>query len=160
MEDLQETPVDVEVTDGRVLVRAGGIVVIERIGDPAARKHVPIGTRDRRHLTMLVDGVPAVLRPRAGRYTRGSYKVRAIHDGAEYLLRPKDPETSRLHRDGFRLGDFKIVDGVVRVDWEPDARITAKATDLAIGYALAAAFGTGANFFLVMLLDLLGHMPD
>lgn len=160
MEDVRETPVDVEVTESRVTVRAGGSVVIKRIGDPPHRKHVPIGTRDRRHLSMLIDGVPAALRPGAGRYARSSYKVRVIHGDAEYLLRPRDPETSRLHRDGFRLGDFTTVDGEVRVDWDPDPRITATATDLAVGHALAAAFGTGANFFLVMLLDVLGAMPD
>ncbi|WP_328467397.1 hypothetical protein OHA21_48905 [Actinoplanes sp. NBC_00393] len=160
MDDVQETPIDVRVTEGRVAVRAGGFVTIERIGDPAARKHVPIGTRDRKHLRMTIDGVPAVLRPGPGRYTRGSYKVRVVHDGAAYLLRPKDPETSRLSRDGFRLGDFQVVDGEVRVDWDPDTRITPTGADLAIGYALTAAFGAGASFFIVMLLDLLGHVPD
>ncbi|WP_145830827.1 hypothetical protein [Actinoplanes teichomyceticus] len=151
--------VDVEQSDGRVVVRvlAAGtttVAVVERLHDPRVHPHIPIGTRERQHLRMMVDDIPVRLRPGAGRYSRHSYRVVAEHEGHAYLYRPKSPDTSRLLRDGFRLGDFTITSrGEVDADWhgEPGP------VDVAVGHALAAAFGAGANFFLVSLLDLVSQ---
>ena len=74
-----------------------------------------------------------------------------------YLYRPKSPDTSRLIRDGIALGDFEVrEDGSIDVAWHREF----KDVDAAVGYALAGAFGAGAQFFAMLLLDLLGHIPD
>jgi hypothetical protein len=162
--ELRDPPVELEVDEGRVAVTAThdgrvGTAVIERHGSPVRAKHIPIGTRDAGSLTMLVQGEQAVLRPGPGRYMRGSYKVRVRHGAVAYRYRPKSPETHRLLRDGVRLGDFEVrKDGSIDVTWHEGA--TPTATDAAVGYALAAAFGTGAQFFIMMMLDLVGQVPD
>jgi hypothetical protein len=162
--ELQDPPVELEVDEGRVSVTAThdgrvGTALIERHGSPARTGHVPIGTRDAASLTMLVDGERAVLRPGPGRYTRGSYLVRVRHRAVAYHYRPKSPDTHRLLRDGARLGDFEVrKDGSIDVTWHEGARPTA--TDAAVGYALAAAFGAGAQFFIMMMLDVVGQVPD
>ncbi|MEU4622349.1 hypothetical protein AB0G04_20580 [Actinoplanes sp. NPDC023801] len=164
MTELQDLPVELEAGEGRVAATAThdghvGTAVIERHGSPAKAGHVPIGTRDAKSLTMLVDGDEAVLRPGPGRYTRGSYKVRVRHGSVSYIYRPKSPDTHRLLRDGVRLGDFEVrKDGTIDVTWHEGAEPTA--TDAAVGYALAAAFGTGAQFFIMMMLDVVGQVPD
>ncbi|GIE36786.1 hypothetical protein Ait01nite_098310 [Actinoplanes italicus] len=164
MTELQDLPVELEVDEGRVAVTAThdghiGTAVIERHGSATKAKHVPIGTRDAKSLTMTVDSEQVTLRPGPGRYTRGSYKVRVRHGAAKYLYRPKSPDTHRLLRDGVQLGDFEIrKDGSIDVTWHEGA--TPTATDAAVGYALAAAFGTGAQFFIMMMLDLVGQVPD
>jgi hypothetical protein len=110
---------------------------------------------------MTVDGAPVRLRPGSGRYRRGSYQVTVVHGAVTYRFRPKSPDVSRLTRDGRRLGDFEVTRaGTVDVTWHEEAAAEVNATDAAVGTALAAAFGTGAQFFLLMLLDLLGHVPD
>ncbi|OJF14945.1 hypothetical protein [Couchioplanes caeruleus] len=164
MTDLQELPVELEANDRRVAVTAAyaglvGTAVIERHETTELAKHVPIGTRDATALTMHVDGEPVILRPGRGRYMRGSYKVTVNHGGIVYKFRPKSPDVSRLSRGGVRLGDFELRNGgAVDITWHEGS--TPTATDAAVGYALAAAFGTGAQFFVLMLLDLLGHVPD
>ena len=164
MSDLQFRPVEFDVDEGHVAVTAAvdGRVctaVIERGPVRKVAKHVPIGTRDASALSMRVDGVPVTLRPGPGRLMRGSYKVRVRCGETAYLFRPKNPERSRLSRDGVRLGDFEVrAGGAVDVQWHDGAEPTA--ADVAVGYALAAAFGTGAQFFLAMLLDLLTQIPD
>jgi hypothetical protein len=161
--ETQELPIELEVEAGRVAVtatHASGVstVVIERHGTAGTVRHVPIGTRDAAALTMHIDGEPVSLRPGRGRYMRGSYKVRVKHGTVTYLFRPKSPDSSRLFRDGVRLADFELRDGTIDVTWH--AQTTPAAPDVAVGHALAAAFGTGAQFFIMLLLDLLGHVPD
>ncbi|MDI6099134.1 hypothetical protein QLQ12_11050 [Actinoplanes sp. NEAU-A12] len=167
MNDIQELSVDVTAEDGwvTVTVAVGDAVssaVVERVGDPAIAKNVPIGTRKAANLRMLVNDEAARLRPGPGRFARGSYKVAVVHDSVTYRLRPKSPDTSRLTRDGVRLGDFELKsDGSVSVDWFEENRDSVTPTDAAIGYALATAFGTGAQFFLLMLFDVVGAAgPD
>ncbi|MEV6598890.1 hypothetical protein AB0M36_18825 [Actinoplanes sp. NPDC051346] len=163
MKQIEQLPVSFDLADGHVGVTVRGAdaastVVIRRIGEVEVAKHVPIGTRRREHLEIVIDGETARLRPGPGRWSRGSYKVRVVHGGVTYLLRPKSPDTSRLTRDGVRLGDFELrggSDGDVRVTWHDDAEV--RATDAAVGYAVSAAFGTGAQF---MLLALLGMLDD
>lgn len=164
MTEIQDLPAELEITEGRVAVTAThadrvSTAVIERLETTKLKKHVPIGTRKAAALSMQVDGEPVTLRPGPGRYMRGSYKVRVQHGDVTYKFRPKSPDTSRLSRDGVRLGDFEIrKDGTIDVTWHEEA--TPTATDSAVGHALSAAFGTGAQFFVMMLLDLLGHVPD
>jgi hypothetical protein len=155
---IHELSVDVDATEGRIaaVAVAGDATtnaVVERVGEPRIAKHVPIGTRQVAHLRMRVNEVAAELRPGLGRYARGTYKVTVVHNGATYRLRPRNAYTSRLNRDGMRLGDFRRTsDGVVHVDWFERNRDSVTPTDAAVGYVLAAAFGTGAQYFLVMVL--------
>ena len=166
MTETMDQPVTIDVSDGRVAVTVAlagttGTAVIERHDGTALAKHIPIGTRDARRLTMTVDGAPVTLRPGAGRYRRGSYRVTVVHGAVKYRFRPKSPDVSRLSRDGRRLGNFELTAaGTVDVTWPEESAAEVSATDTAVGTALAAAFGTGAQFFLLMLLDLLGHVPD
>ncbi|GAA2865271.1 hypothetical protein Acy02nite_13520 [Actinoplanes cyaneus] len=157
MTDPRAFTVDVERSDGRVAVevRAPGrrhTAVLERLHQPELQAHIPIGTRERQHLRMMVDDLPVHLRPGAGRWSRFSYRVVVEHEGRQYLYRPTTAGSSRLLRDGFRIGDFTISEtGDVEVSWEGSAE--AEPVEVAIGYALAAAFGAGAEFFLVALLE-------
>ena len=148
---------DVEVGDGRVAVTVTldgrvSTALITRHGTGQPAKHVPIGTRKANRLSMTLDGEPVTLRPGPGRYMRGSYRVTVVHGAVTYRFRPKSPDVSRLTCDGRPLGDYELrADGTVGV--------TGGAAS-AVGIALAVAFGTGAQFFAMMLLDLLGHVPD
>ncbi|MEU5464844.1 hypothetical protein AB0H06_25065 [Streptomyces althioticus] len=66
-----------------------------------------------------------------------------------YVLVPNSTETSRLLRDKRRLGVLTSTgDGKVTVEWENGERRSTAAPepyDAAVGYALAAAYGTGAE---------------
>ncbi|MEU4200342.1 hypothetical protein [Streptomyces sp. NPDC045470] len=126
-------------------------------GAPAAG-HVPVGTRDGGYLRLTVDGRPAHLTPGKGRLTRRSHRVEVIYGGAVYRLLPDSPNGSRLVKEGRRIADFSS-DGTGHVwaDWHPDVAPPLR-EDAAIGYTLAAAFGTGAEptwrLLLQAVLDL------
>ena len=157
MSDGIEFEVSVEVAEDRVVVVAGdgatqSRATIQRSADAALLSYIPIGTRDAAHLSMSLDDDSVALRPGPGRYTRRSYHVVAIHRGAQYLLKATSEVSSWLSRDGARLGEFsRIDDADVRVVWKPGAAVST--ADAAIGFALAAAFGTGAKHFLMILLE-------
>lgn len=111
---------------------------------------MPIGTRDPDHLTLLVDGAEETLRPSKGFLTRRSYRVEVVSGAREcgYLLVPDSLGTSRLLRDERLLGIFTSTgDGNVTVEWEAesDSGRVLEPYDASVGYALAAAFGTGAE---------------
>lgn len=158
-----EFEVSVERADGHVavLVRDGASqsrATIARSAGAEVRPYIPIGTRDAAHLTMLVDDTPVVLEPGPGRYTRGSFKVAAEYQGLHYLFTPASEVSSRLLRDGVRVGEFsRVNDAEIRVWWNRDVPISV--TDAALGYALAVAFGTGAKFFVAALFDNDSGMP-
>ncbi|MFE2145459.1 hypothetical protein ACFXA3_27610 [Streptomyces sp. NPDC059456] len=125
-------------------------VEIRRAPGTSPVSHVPIGTRDPEHLTLLVDGAGTALRPSKGFLTRRSYRVEVVSAAREcrYVLVPDSLGTSRLLRDGRLLGVFASTgDGHVSADWEA-ASATGEAQepyDASVGYGLAAAFGTGAE---------------
>ena len=151
--EVAEDAVAVVVRDGETESRA----TIQRSAEVDPQAYIPIGTRDAAHLTMLLDGATVALEPGPGRYTRGSYKVAAVHNGQRYLLAPASEVSSRFSRDGVALGEFaRDRSGEIRVWWDRGAVVGA--ADAAVGYALAAAFGTGAKFFLAALFD--GPGPD
>lgn len=153
---------------GRVAVRGEGVpeAVIERIGDGPTVSWVPIGTRDPAALVLRVGGAAHELRPSKGGLTRRSYQVRARLDGTDLLLTPSSPTTARLvrgerYRGDNELGTFeRVADVVVPAVWRTEASpasttqtLRAEPAEAAVGYALAAAFGTGARFFLAALLE-------
>ncbi|GHA85396.1 hypothetical protein ACIQRS_20445 [Streptomyces termitum] len=132
---------------------------IRRSGDAPPESHVPIGTRDPERLALSVDGAEEVLRPAKGFLTRRSYRVEAgpADRGPAYLLVPDSLGTSRLLRDGRLLGVFTSTgDGTVDVTWAPASDdAPPEPRDAAVGYALAAAFGTGAEPMWKLTLDAL-----
>ncbi|CAM5607968.1 hypothetical protein [Streptomyces avidinii] len=74
------------------------------------------------------------------------------YDGAVYRLVPDSVPSSRLTRDGTHLGDFSSDgDETVIAEWREDREL--RPADAAIGYALAAAFGTGAQPMWMMIVD-------
>ncbi|MFI0978246.1 hypothetical protein ACH4SP_14780 [Streptomyces sp. NPDC021093] len=127
-------------------------VVLER--DPATEPDplIAIGTRDPAALTLTVDGAPARITPGKGKLRRQTYRVDVEHADAHYRFQPDSVPSSRLTRDGIRLGDFSSDgDETVIAEWQADA--TPTATDAALGYTLAAAFGTGGQPMWMMIVD-------
>ncbi len=127
-------------------------VTLDRAPDSEKEDHIAIGTRDPERLTLRIDGTRAELAPAKGRLTRRSYAVDVDHAGTSYRLVPDSIPSSRLIRDGRHIGDFSSDgDGRVIAEWHEDAEI--QPLDAAVGYALAAAFGTGAQPMWMMAVD-------
>ncbi|ANP48464.1 hypothetical protein J2Z21_005856 [Streptomyces griseochromogenes] len=145
--------------EGEVVVEGASVprVVLRRTTGTDRADHVPIGTRDGAVLTLTVDGAPAELDLARGRVTRRSYRVDVRYAGRSWRLVPGSIPSSRLLRGRERLGDFSSGgDGRVFAEWRRDA--APDATDAAVGYALAAAFGTGGQPMWMMALELAGDL--
>jgi hypothetical protein len=98
-------------------------VEIRRTPGTVPQNHVPIGTRDPDHLTLLVDGASETLRSSEGFLTRHSYRVEVVSGvrGCGCLLVPDSLGTSSLLRDERLLGVFTSTgDGNVTVEWEAE----------------------------------------
>ncbi len=143
---------------GTVRVSGDGLPVVElvRAAGTPADAHVPVGTRRAALLTLTVDGAPAVIRPARGRLlVRRSYRVDVRAGGVRYRLVPCSYEESRFLRDGRRLGTLvSSGDGRVIDTWDTPP----EPLDLAVGTALAAAFGTGAAPWWDTLGDIVGEL--
>ncbi|MFF2775142.1 hypothetical protein ACFVU3_09555 [Streptomyces sp. NPDC058052] len=142
---------------GTLRVSGAGLPVVElvRTAGTPADEHTPIGTRKAARLTLTVDGAPAVIRPSRGRLLRRSYRVDVRAGGFRYRLVPCSYAESRLTRDGRRIGTLDSSgDGRVTDEW--DAGPTP--LDLAVGTALAAAFGTGAAPWWETLGDIVSEL--
>jgi hypothetical protein len=146
--------VHTDIERGWIEVAGDGLPAVHLRRDEAAEvsRYVPIGTRDAAHLTLTVDGTPATLSPGRGRFTRGSFRVDARVDGVSYHFHPSDEDGSRLSRDGRRLGEILLEPETVELmaGWASGADVRPR--DAAVGYALATAFGTGAESTLMMLV--------
>jgi hypothetical protein len=153
--------VHTDIERGRVEVAGDGFpaVHLHRSATAEVSDYVPIGTRDAEHLALTVDGTPATLLPGRGRFTRGSFRVDVRVDGARYHFRPSDEHGSRLSRDGHPLGELMLEPETVELMavWAPGADV--RPQDAAVGYALATAFGTGAESTLTMLIHALTGSP-
>jgi hypothetical protein len=144
---------------GEVIVEGESVPRIElrRAEGTEAEEHVPVGTRDGSRLTLTVDGEEVVLDPAKGRLSRRSYRVDVRHAGRVWRLVPDSVPGSRLLRDGRHLGDFSSDgDGRVLAEWREDAE--PEPLDAALGYALAAAFGTGAQPWWMIATEMAGDM--
>ncbi|MFJ6806052.1 hypothetical protein ACIQRK_08395 [Streptomyces anulatus] len=132
-------------------------VVLTRAPGAEVDDHIAIGTRDPRHLMLTVDGREAAITPGKGRLRRRSYRVDVRCAGTSYRLVPDSIPSSRLTRDGKHIGGFSS-DGDRRVlaEWRPGAAV--EPADAAIGYALAAAFGTGGRPMWMMLVDTVSEL--
>ncbi|WP_017240216.1 hypothetical protein [Streptomyces sp. SS] len=136
--------IDLDGPAGTLRVSGHGLPAVELVRAPGSRPdaHTPIGTRRAELLALTVDGEPAVIRPARGRLLRRSYRVDVHTDGVHYRLVPCGHDHSRFTRDGRRVGKL-LCSGNGRVidTWKPGAT----PRDIAVGTALAAAFGTGAS---------------
>ncbi|MEV4944298.1 hypothetical protein [Streptomyces sp. NPDC053755] len=151
--------IDLDGPAGRLRVSGHGLPTVELVRAAGARTNrlVPIGTRDRAALALSVDGRPARIRPARGRLLRRSYRVDATVLGARYRLLPCSHVASRLLRDGRRLGTLESSgDGRVAADWTAPA--APSPLDIAVGTALAAAFGTGAAPSWETVGDIVGEL--
>lgn len=122
--------------------------------NPGAKvdEQVAIGTRAPEQLTLAIGGTAATLRPAKGGLSRRSYRVDAEYDGAKYRLLPDSIPSSRLTRDGRHIGDFSSDgDGRVSAEWCEGADV--RPADASVGYALAAAFGTGGQPWWMLTAD-------
>lgn len=144
---------------GTLRVSGDGLPSVELVRAPGtpADEHTPIGTRKAALLTLTVDGAPAAIRPARGRLLRRSYRVDVRTGGHRYRLVPRSYGESRLSRDGKALGLLSSSgNGRVIDEWETDTVPTP--LDLAVGTALAAAFGTGAAPWWETLGDIIGEL--
>lgn len=133
------------------------VVVRRAEGMADVDEHIPVGTRDGALLSLVVDGGAVPIRPGKGRLTRRSFRVDVTYEGVAYRLVPDALSESRLLRDGTPIGRFSSDgDGIVLAEWQDDARV--RAVEAALGYALAAAFGTGAQPMWMLMLDALGDL--
>jgi hypothetical protein len=156
--------------EGRTIVVTGETippVSLARIGEPTERRaDVPIGTRDARHLHLVVDGIDYTLRPSGGRSSRRSYRVRVSGPDSSWLFTPATRRSHRLVR-GRRytrdneIGLFTVDQGSIGVRWSHDTRGTdamahagdATPLECALGYVLAAGFGTGAHLMVSAIFN-------
>ncbi|NUP17217.1 MAG: hypothetical protein HOZ81_14135 [Streptomyces sp.] len=151
--------VRLDMNVGEVTVEGESVPRIEllRAEGTEAEEHIPIGTRDGGRLTLTVDGEEAVIDPAKGRLTRRSYRVDVRHADHTWRLVPDSIPGSRLLRDEQHIGDFSSDgDGRVLAEWREDAE--PEALDVALGYALAAAFGTGAQPMWMLTVEAAGEM--
>ncbi len=161
--------VAVDVAAGLVSVQGERIptTIVERTAEVPLQAYVPIGTRDPGALRLTVGGAREWLRPSRGRLSRRSYRVRARLGSADLLFTPRSPTESRLvrgtsYRGDNELGGFaRMTGGAVAVEWSREvsalgatvAAAEPSPGEAAVGYAMAAAFGTGARFFLASVIE-------
>lgn len=128
-------------------------VVLQRAGGAPMNRRVPIGTRRAEELNLFIDGDPAELAPSPGRLTRGSYRVDVAVGETRYQLTPSSTSSSSLRRDAQELGDLwlDLEPGEPSAIWRQDHPVQPQ--DVALGYALAVAFGTGAERALLVLMQ-------
>ncbi|MGW6909301.1 hypothetical protein [Streptomyces sp. NPDC054940] len=144
---------------GEVTVEGESVPRIElfRAEGTEAEDHIPVGTRKGSLLTLTVDGEEAVLDPAKGRLSRRSYRVDVRHADHAWRLVPDSIPGSRLLRDEQHIGDFSSDgDGSVIAEWREDAE--PEPLDAALGYALAVAFGTGAQPWWMIAIEMVGDM--
>lgn len=158
----------IERTDAGRAVRISGETIpagsITRIGGAQMRGDVPIGTRNPRYLHLELDGRSFEVRPAAGRLTRRSYRIDVAGHGTSWLWTPATRHSHQLLGDEratgrAELGIFTAHQATITARWSDEshaggsgaaaAGITGE--DCALGYLLAAGFGTGAQALLMAI---------
>ncbi|MEU2116807.1 hypothetical protein ABZ567_14415 [Streptomyces sp. NPDC016459] len=149
--------IDLDAPAGTLRVSGYGLPTVELVRAAGTRPdaHTPIGTRRAALLALTVDGEPATVRPARGRLLRRSYRVDVRTGGTRYRLIPCGYTESRLTRGRRRIGTLLSTgDGRVVDTWEPGAT----PRDIALGTALAAAFGTGAAPWFETVGDIVSEL--
>ncbi|MEU9293752.1 hypothetical protein [Streptomyces sp. NPDC048266] len=149
--------IDLDGPAGTLRVSGHGLPTVELVRAPGTRPDTttPIGTRRAALLALTVDGEPATIRPARGRLLRRSYRVDVRTGGARYRLIPCGYDQSRFQRGRRRIGTLvSSGDGRVVDTWEHGAT----PRDIALGTALAAAFGTGAAPWFETVGDIVSEL--
>lgn len=157
-EHFGEVTVQLNAADGMVEVSGAAIpsATLRRLDGATPHQHCPIGTRDGAHLDVRVAGIEAAILLPPGGLTRRSYRVDLRHGEVGYRLVPSTGEASTLLRDGSRIGLLTTdIHGGVSAEWNSPDQVDPR--DAAVGYLLAASFGTGAQNALVSLLEIFFH---
>ncbi|MFD6161634.1 hypothetical protein ACFWF7_02025 [Nocardia sp. NPDC060256] len=134
-------------------------VTISRTG-PRIRKNIPIGTRDPNFLTTRVNDREIKVVPGSGKILKRTYRIIVEDDDRILSFRPTGIDTcmfikGKPHEIEKHFGDLTAdVDGTIEVLWAVPQHVKLvnktveppepTVEELLIGYALAAAFGTGA----------------
>jgi hypothetical protein len=140
-------------------------VVIERHG-PRTRTRCHLGSRDVSAVSAALDGRAVRLDIGRGKLFKRSYRITAVVDGRCLSMRPKDLETATFVNGKpseieNAFGELTVkADGTVDVFWALPTKVLGRrieppvptSADVLIGYALAAAFGTGALSFTAILM--------
>lgn len=140
-------------------------VVLERRG-PRTDKRCHLGSRDAAAVSATVNGRAFTLDIGRARVTKRSYRVIAEVDGRHLSMRPENLEMSTFvngkpYEIEKEFGELTAKsDGTVEVFWALPKKVLNQAIeppqpaaeDVLIGYAIAAAFGTGALSFTSILM--------
>ncbi|RSS79423.1 hypothetical protein EF918_17520 [Streptomyces sp. WAC06614] len=141
---------------GTVNVRGPGLpdALLTRAAQARPNRYAPIGTRDGSHLSLTIDSRSAAVAPARAWLPRRSYRVDTRAGSTRYRLTPCSPAASKLLKGKKRIGEFSSRgDGSVTATWRQNVHPTPQ--DAAMGYLLAAAFGTGSRPLGDLLLDAL-----
>ncbi|MFD3507849.1 hypothetical protein [Nocardia sp. NPDC058666] len=131
--------------------------VIERRG-PRTDKRCHLGSRDGAAVSAVVNGRAFALDIGRGKLLKRSYRITAEIDGRYLSMRPKDIETATFvngkpHEIEKEFGELTAkADGAVDVVWALPKKVLNQVVeppqptveDVLVGYAIAAAFGTGS----------------
>lgn len=168
--------IEVDRTAGMVTLRGEHVpeAVLARTG-PKTRADVPIGTRDAHRLRLTLSGSPATILPCRGRWSRRSYRILVRSADKAWLFTAANPYEHRLvrgekYRGNNEIGLFAATVEDVTAEWSDQVRVAGTvvveavaptAEDCALGYLLAACFGTGARLLVPAVLEGLadGLMP-
>lgn len=132
---------------------------IERVG-PRTRKNVPIGTREGKCIVARVNDREIKISPGSGRLFKRTFRISVEIDDRNLSFRPSTIDTAMFINGKSYEIEKNFCDLTARTDGEIEVvwavpqtiKVLNKTTeppvptteDLLIGYALAAAFGTGA----------------
>ncbi|WP_433604888.1 hypothetical protein [Prescottella agglutinans] len=105
------------------------------------------------------------MRPAIGRFSRRSYRVDVTGHGHSWLFTPATATAHRLvqgsrYTGNNEIGMFTATENEVTVEWSQEVRfagavagkVDSTPLDCALGYLLAAAFGTGAQLMLAAVV--------
>ncbi|MFD3701837.1 hypothetical protein ACFWUP_01690 [Nocardia sp. NPDC058658] len=139
--------------------------VIERRG-PRTDKRCHLGSRDAAAVSAVVNGRGFGLDIGSGKLLKRSYRITAEVDGRFLSMRPKDIETATFvngkpHEIEKEFGELTAKsNGTVDVAWALPKKVLNQVVDppqptvddVLIGYAIAAAFGTGSLSFTTIVM--------
>ncbi|MGX1977148.1 hypothetical protein [Streptomyces kronopolitis] len=135
--------------------------ILRRTGVERDHRQAPIGTRDPARLAMYLEGRAVSLTSGRGRVRKASFRVGVHAGGRRYAFMPTSKAVSTLHRDGKMVARFVwTADRKSAAIWSPDPSYVPQAEDAAVGYLLAASFGTGAAGAFSLLLDAVSEIID
>lgn len=146
-----EVAIDADL--GVVTVSGPGIptATITRAEGAATRRWVPIRSRDADALVLRLDDSVLPLRPSRGRVLRRSFRVDTVMAGSTYTLTPCKRNASRFlkAREPLAVLTAYSENACAEAEWTSQA----SGAEVALAYALAAAFGVGAAHVVAVVFQ-------